>query len=54
MGYEHLFNFRLDLSLTQQILSSHHPDIDQTNAREGLAPTRPEGSRNYRMRVQMG
>lgn len=31
MGCEHLFNFRLDLSLTQQILSSHHSDIDQTN-----------------------
>lgn len=45
MGYEHLFNFRLDLSLTQQILSSHHSDIDQTNPGEGLTPTRPEGSR---------
>lgn len=35
MGCEHLFNFRLDLSLTQQILSSHHSDIDQTNPSGG-------------------
>lgn len=55
MGGEHLFNFRLDLSLTQQILCSHHSDIHQTNPGTGaLAPTRAEGSRNYRMRVQSG